>query len=465
MADNANTPRIADPNVPVTERSGLVRGLGPWAAASLVTGTIIGTGVFLKTSVMAETGGSALWVLAAWAAAGILSLAGALTYAELGAMFPSAGGEYVYLREGYGRFFGFMFGWMRFWIGSPGSIAAYAVGASGFIGSAVGASSLGESAMAIGLIAMFTAINCMNVTTGGGLQTALTALKVVLIAGLALGAFAFTGVSHETGWSRVTERADFPGWAAFGTMVLAALWAFDGWANLPMAAGEVRDPSRNLPRALVGGSLVVLAIYAIVNLGYFYALPFDEVATARSDHFPHAAPIAAKVASAFLGDTTRVLLAVAMAISAISAMNGAMLTGARVPFAVASDGMAPKRLASLSPKTRVPVVAVIVQGTWSTVLALSGRFDDITNAVVFALWMFYALNAAGVIVLRLRRPGLPRPFRVPGYPIVPLVFVALGALLLVNTLIEAPLTSLFGVAVMTIGAVVYALAIRPRLPR
>ena len=243
-------------------------------------------------------------------------------------------------------------------------------------------------------------------------------------------------------------------------MVLAALWAYDGWNNLPMAAGEVRDPSRNLPRALVGGSLTVLAIYAIVNLGYFHALPFDDVVSSRSDSFPSGAPVAAKVASEFLGDTTQLLVAIAMAIAAISAMNGAMLTGARVPFAVARDGMAPKRLAALSSGARVPASAVVVQGAWATVLALSGKFDDLTNAVIFASWLFYALNAGSVLLLRRRQPDRPRPFRVPGFPIVPMVFVALATLLLVNTLIETPTTSLFGVGMMTLGAIVYVTVIR-----
>jgi APA family basic amino acid/polyamine antiporter len=440
-----------------SDGSGLVRGLGPWGAASLVVGTIIGTGVFLKTAVMAQIGGSGAWVLAAWGAAGLLSLVGALTYAELGAMFPAAGGEYVYLREGYGRFFAFLYGWTRFWIGTPGSIAAYAVGSAAFLGSAIGATANVETAIAVSVIAVFTAVNCLNVRTGGGLQTVLTALKVALIAALAIGALAF---AKHGSWARVTSSAGFPGWAAFGTMVLAALWAYDGWNNLPMAAGEVRDPSRNLPRALVGGSLTVLAIYAVVNIGYFHALPFDDVVSSRSDAFPSGAPVAAKVASEFLGDTTQMLVAIAMAIAAISAMNGAMLTGARVPFAVARDGMAPKRLAALSEGARVPAISVVVQGVWATVLALSGKFDDLTNAVIFASWLFYALNAGSVLLLRMRQPDRPRPFRVPGFPIVPMVFVVLATLLLVNTLVETPTTSLFGVAMMALGAIVYVTVIR-----
>jgi APA family basic amino acid/polyamine antiporter len=438
---------------------GLVRGLGPWQAASLVVGTIIGTGVFLKTATMAQLGGSAAWVLAAWAAGAVLSLAGAMTYAELGAMFPAAGGEYVYLREGYGRFFGFLYGWTRFWIGTPGSIAAYATGTTAFLSGVLGTDEVGEKVVALAAIGVFTAANCMNVTAGGRLQTVLTALKVALIAGLAFGAIA---LSRTGSWSRVTSTGEFPGWSAFGAMVLAALWAYDGWNNLPMAAGEVRDPSRNLPRALVGGSLAVLAIYAIVNIGYLYALPFDEVVTSRSNDFPTAPAVAAKVASQFLGGTTQVLIALAMALSSISAMNGAMLTGARVPYAVAKDGLAPARLAKLSEGARVPASAVVVQGVWASVLALSGKFDDLTNAVMFASWMFYALNAGSVILLRLREPRRERPFRVPGFPIVPLVFVVLASLLLVNSVFALPMASLFGIVMMALGAAVYGLFLRAK---
>jgi APA family basic amino acid/polyamine antiporter len=299
-------------------------------------------------------------------------------------------------------------------------------------------------------------INCFNVRAGGGVQAVLTALKVALIAALAIGTLAapsgsWSNVAHVPGSSGA-----FPGASAFGAMVLAALWAYDGWNNLPMAAGEVREPSKNLPRALIGGSLAVFVVYAAVNLGYFHALPFSEVITSSSTSFPNAPPVAAKAASQFLGGTTQVLLACAMAISALSAMNGSMLTGARVPYAVASDGLAPRALARLSIGGRVPRTAVIIQGAWASVLALSGRFDQLTDAVVFASWLFYALNAGSVLLLRRRLPDQPRPFRVPGFPVVPLLFVLLASLLLVNTLATAPRESLFGVGMMALGAIVYA---------
>jgi basic amino acid/polyamine antiporter, APA family len=445
----------------------LVRGLGPWGAASLVVGTIIGTGVFLKTAVMAQLGGSVLWVLVAWAVAGALSFFGAMTYAELGGMFPAAGGEYVYLRRGYGPAMGYLYAWNRFWIATPGSIAAYAVGSALFVGVfapvtgyVVELGSLELDAtkvVAIGFIVVFTGINCLNVRAGGNLQTAMTVLKVLLIAGLAFGAFlAPTGnIDHVT-----SGGGPFPGWSAFGAMVLAALWAYDGWNNLPMAAGEVRDPQRNVPRAIVGGMVVVFATYAVVNLGYFFALPFDEVRTSSSTDFPDAPAVAAKVGSQFLGTTTAALLAGAMALSALSAMNGSMLTGARVPFAVSRDNLAPAALAKLSMGSRVPTIAVLVQGALAIAFALSGRFDQLTDAVVFASWLFYALNAGSVVLLRFREPDRARPFRTPGFPVTPLVFVVVALLLLVNTVYTTFWPSLLGLVMTALGAIVFVVFYR-----
>jgi APA family basic amino acid/polyamine antiporter len=445
----------------VTE-PGLVRGLGPWAAASLVVGTIIGTGVFLKTAEMAASGPSAGWILAAWGAAGLLSLFGAMTYAELGAMYPAAGGEYVYLRRGYGPLMGYLYAWNRFWIATPGSIAAYAVGSSIFLGGVLPphwiAALGGAKVLAIGLIAVFTAITCLDVRSGGGVQAAMTALKVVMIGALAVGAL----VTPRGDWTALAEGAGFPGWGAFGAMVLAALWAYDGWNNLPMAAGEVKDPARNLPRAIVGGAIVVYVIYAFVNLGYFHAVPMAEILTS-APNVSGAPSVAQKAATRFFGDLSQTLFAAAMAFSALSAMNGSMLTGARVPYAAAIDGLAPRPLARLSRGARIPITAVLVQGALSCVYATGGGFDDLTNAVVFASWMFYALNAGSVLLLRRREPARPRPFRVPGFPIVPAIYIGLSVLLLANTVREQPIVSALGLGTTAFGGLVYLALYRRRL--
>ncbi|TMQ13638.1 MAG: amino acid permease [Deltaproteobacteria bacterium] len=438
-------PRATDVSAPRTLR----RDLGPWASASIVVGTVIGTGVFLKTAVMAQLGGSPAWVLAAWGIAGVLSFTGAMTYAELGGMFPASGGEYVYLRRGYGPFMGYLFAWNRFWIATPGSVAAYAVGSATFFSTAV---PLDRFAVHIG------GFRIAGVQIIGRLQTALTVMKGVMILGLAAGAL----LAPRGHWSNLGQGGAFPGWSAMGTMVLAALWAYDGWNNLPMAAGEIRDAKRNLPRATVGGMIAVLATYALVNVGYFHALPFSEVASSSSDAFPHAPAVAARAATQFLGGPVQVLLAVAMTISAVSAMNGSILTGARVPYAVARDGLAPGALARLSAGAHVPAISVVVQGALSCLLALTGSFDQLTDAVVFASWLFYALNAGSVLLLRLREPARERPFRVPGFPVVPIVFVMLAILLLVNTIWASPRPSALGLGMTALGAIVYLVFLRGR---
>ena len=426
----------------------LVRGLGAWQAAAIVVGTIIGTGVFLKTGVMAQLAGSPLWVLAAWGTAGLLSLAGALTYAELSATYPRAGGEYVFLREAYGPLVGYLYGWARFWIGTPASIAAYAVGAATFLGGVLPVASVGAVPVAIALIAVFTALNCLSVRTGGHLQTVLTIAKIGMIVVIAGGALVLAPGGEV---ARLTDTGrGFPGINAFGLAVLAALWAYDGWNNLPMAAGEVREPSKNLPRAIVLGTLGVLAVYALVNVAYFWALPLDQVVTASSDRYPDAPSVATRAAATFLGDTAQGFLAFAMTVSALSAMSGSILTGARVPFAMARDGLAPHGLAWVSPRARVPVVAVVIQGVIGAALATTGSFDQLTNYVVFTSWVFYGLNAGSVLILRRRDPDRPRPYRVPGYPVVPILFVVVAAALLVNTVVAAPRDSLIGLGFMAL---------------
>jgi len=423
--------------------SELRRSLGLRDAAALVVGTIIGTGVFLKATPMAASVGAPVAVLAALLAAGALSFFGALAYAELGAMFPRAGGEYVYLREAWGAPAAFLYGWTRFWIASPGSIASYASGAAIFAG--VGAP------FAIGFIVFFTALNCFTVAFGGRVQAFMTGLKIVAIVGLA--ALLFVGAPGDL--ARLGAGEGHWGPAPFGAALIAALWATDGWNNLPMAAGEVRDPTRVIPRALLGGLAVVMVLYALVFVAYFYALPFDDVVTANTPARPQA--VATYAAMTVLGPAGVAVMSAAFVLSALGAMNGSVLTSARVPYAMAADGLFFRRLATLSPRTEVPVAAVVVQGVWSCVLVTTGSFDQLTDMVIFSEWVFYALVACGVFVLRRRRPDAPRPFRVPGYPWLPALFVSTAVALLVDTVWLQPVRSLLGLAFIALGVPAYLL--------
>ena len=421
---------------------------------ALVVGTIIGTGIFLKSATMAQQVGSPALVLLVWALAGLLSLAGALTYAEIGALFPQAGGEYVYLRESYGELPAFLYGWMRFAIASPGSIAAYAVGGATFLQGAVSLDGVGGvSGVGFFFIVFFTGLNCLQVSFGGLVNSILTSLKVCMVLALVIGvvffsdSFAVANLADPTDASAVTK-------AGFGLAMLSALWAYDGWNNMPMAAGEVQNPQRNVPLALVSGVLLVVATYLLVNLSFFRALPFADVMSANSDRYPAALPIATKAAQTFLGVAGIAAISVLFVVSSLSAMHGSILTSARVPYAMANDKLFFPQLGVLNGKN-VPMTSVLLQGLIASVLAFLGTFNQLTDYVIFASWLFYALVASSVFVFRRKLPQVHRPYKTWGYPLVPVVFILVAVLLLTNTVIEMPRQSLIGLGIILLGVPLY----------
>lgn len=433
----------------------LERRLGLTDSTSLVIGTIIGTGIFFKAAIMTQEVGTPALVLWAWIAAGILSLTGALAYAELGILFPHAGGDYVYLRHAYGELPAFLYGWQRFWIGSPGSIAAFGVGAASFAAQLFDLKMIGgQPVVAVILISLFTLLNCLTVSFGGRLQSIMTGMKVLMMIFLFGGLFFFS--SHGSFSHFHSESTSgFPGLGTFSAAMLAALWAYDGWNNLPMVAGEIKNPSRNIPMALGFGMLVVIFIYGIMNVAYFYALPTSEIAAAYSKINTHALPVATVAAKSFLGENGIWFLSLALVLSAIGAMNGSILTGARVPFAMANDKLFPKALAMIHPRTHTPVVSVVVQGVWSCVLALSGTFDQLTDYVVFWAWVFYALTTASLFIFRHKLPAADRPYKALGYPWLPAIFLVAAVCLLVNTFIASPKDTLWGVLILVTGIPFY----------
>jgi len=415
-----------------------------------VIGTVIGSGVFIKTAIMSQTVGSPLWVLVAFAAAGLLSFCGALCYAELGCLFPRAGGEYAFLQEGYGDSMGFLYGWMRFWIGNPGSIAAYAVGGATFLAAIFPLSSnFAKVVVAIAIVWFFSLLNCLSVAFGGKLQTFLTILKVVLILALTLGLFL---VGRNGSWQHLTSTtSEWPGWSPFGAAMIAALWAYDGWNNMPMVAGEIKDPGKTIPRALGLGMAVVFLIYLLANLSYFYGLSFPDILASYSKITPDALPVATRAAEMNFGGWSIAVVSVAFVISALGALNGSILTGARIPFAMARDGLFFRRLAHLTIKAKVPAIAILAQAVVATILAASGSYDQLTDYVIFASWIFYASVTASVIVLRIREPQLHRSFRVPFYPWLPVIFLICSVFLLANTLWTSPLESGIGFCLIATG--------------
>lgn len=424
----------------------LVRTLRLPDAMALVVGSVIGTGVFIKTASVAQNLPSTAWILGVWIAGGALSLCGALTYAELCSRIPAAGGEYAFLKEGYGDVAAFLYGWTRFWIASPGSIAAYASGAATF---AFG----GSKMSALGLILIFLLVNCLQVRTAGGFQRALTGLKVILVYGLTAGLILLSGTSG-VGESFVLTASGGPYGglraAGLGAAMIAVLWAYDGWNNASMLAEEVEHPNRNLPIALIGGMALVAVTYTLANYAYCTVLSWEEIVTSSSSAFPHAVPVATKAAQSVIGDRASLWLSVAFAASAIGGMHGSIMASSRVPFAMARDGMFFKRLAFVHQKTHVPVWAVLSQGLVATVLVVTGTFDQLTDYVIFASWVFYALVASLVLRGTDRVEGV---FRVPRP--IPVLFVVVSLALLANSVWMAPAQSAIGLGLILLGVPFY----------
>lgn len=417
---------------------------------------MIGTGIFLKTAAMTQAVGSAFWVTMAWLVAGVLSVLGAMTYAELGARFPHAGGGYVYVREAYGRLPAFLTGWISCWVIFPGSIAAYGVAAGTFIDGIFPVEAIGgPNVVSVVLIGFFGALNCLAVAFGGSVQSVLTGIKIVLIVGLAFAIFFLAPSAPDFVAGLAPFSTATPTLGAFCAATLAALWAYDGWEGISRVAGEVNEPKRNIPLALVLGTFIVFTLYCSLNLAYFWALPTNEVVTANSTLYPNAPAVAAKAAGSFLGTSGVQVLSVIFLISTIGALNGTTMTSARVPFAMARDGLFFRFLSKVSPRTRVPVRAVAAQVAVSIALALSGTFDQLTNYVVFSAWIFYGITGAAVFIVR-RRDDMPTDtYRVPGYPWVPGIFVLMAATLVVTTLIESPKESMIGLGMFLTGIPFY----------
>ena len=445
-------------------RSELTRGVGPWAAAAVNVANMIGTGVFLKTRVMTCNVGSAKLVLVVWLAAGLLSLAGTFAYSEIAALMPEAGGDYVDLRRDYGRLVGFLDGWVAFAVARAGSQAALAVGLAIFMNVALGGAldrgHFGVSSLtlvALAAIWIVALINCASVASGGRMALVLTLAKVGLVLGVGIGAFVFAAGdwSHlsESGLAGTCEGVAGSargGIAGFGAAMLGALWAYDGWQNVAPLAGEVRDPQRNLPRAFVGGTLAVAALYLLVNLAYFYALTPVQIASV-----PASSSVATQVMQRFLGPIAVSMTAVALMISSFGALHASVLANSRIPFAMARDGLFFRALVRLSPRTNVPVRAILAQAAWASILALSGTYDTLTDSVIFSSWLFYGLMTAALFVFRKKMPDAPRPYRAFGYPLIPMIFLLVTAALLVNTFVAAPREALRGVAVLAAGLPFY----------
>ncbi len=421
--------------------------MGLTDSTSIVMGIIIGSAIFIVPAEITREVGSAHTALAVWIATGVLSLFGALTFAELASMLPQAGGQYIYLREVYGPMVSFLCGWTFFLAAQSGSIAAVAVGFGQYLGHFLPLNGFQIQCAAVASVAVFTLINYRGVREGGTVQTLLTGLKVGAMVALVVLSYvmlrhAAHGSTHLAGGSAVKGFG-----ASFGVAMVAALWAYDGWNNVTFAAGEVKNPERNVPLALMLGTLAVVALYVLLNLAYYRVLTVAQVAGSER--------VAADAAVKLLGQAGAQFVTAAIMISMLGAVNGLILAGARVYYAMAIDGLFFASCSRVHPRFRTPHLSLLLQGAWTIALIMMARYEQLFTYVIFTEWVFYALAAWGVIAMRRSRPNAPRPYRVWGYPVVPLLFVLTAVGFIINTLVQEPVAAGWGAFIVALGIPVY----------
>jgi APA family basic amino acid/polyamine antiporter len=447
-------------------RATLPRVLGTSHATAIVVGTIIGSGIFLVPQEMMQAVGSSWLVYLAWITGGLLSLFGAMTYAELGAMMPYAGGEYVYLRGAYGDLPAFLYMWTWFSVAKPASIASVTTGLARTL-AIFGAFAWLDHAVvrvpllitwaqlfAIAVTWLITGLNYLGIKRAGDFQLVFTWLKGLLI--LVIAGFCFTSKAGALSHFHTSFVGAHGGFAGFMIALIAALWAYDGWNDLTMVAGEVKRPERSLPIALIGGLFIVGALFMTTNAAIQYILPASQIAAS-----PRPAVAALAIVS---GPAGAALVSAGMALSIFVTLNGTIMSGARIPFAAARDRLFFRKLAYIHPRFQSPSTSLVVQGLLSTLLLLVvGRFQQLFELAIFAEWLFYMITATTVFVYRRRQPNAVRPYRVWGYPVLPALFVVAAAVLLFYSYAENLKNSLFGTAIILLGLPLFVL-IRKRYP-
>lgn len=447
---------------PVPEQPSLRRELG-WKDGALITiGATLGTSIFLTPADIAAAIPHAGLILAAWAVGGVLTLCGALTYAELGTMYPRAGGPYHFLKEAYGPLWGFLFGWASFLVIMSGGIAAIAAGFGEYLGSFVPFFSTqnvlfsvplgvgrwtangGQAAGALAIL-LLTVVNFFGVRQGAALQNLFTIAKLGALGALALfGLLAAPRAAPDL--AAPLPAGDFV--PAFGVALIAILWAYDGWYEFTFSGGEVKDPPRNLPRGLILGALGLLVIYGVLNLVYLRAMTVEQIAKTPR--------IAEGAAHVFFGPGAARLVTAAILVSIFGALSANILCCARIYQPMAEDGLFFRQLARIHPRYRTPTASLTAQGIWSAILVVSGTYAQLFTYVVFVGLLFFAATGVGLYVLRRTRPDVARPYRTWGYPVVPALFILASLGIAINTVIERPTESLFGLGIIALGLPAYA---------
>jgi len=441
---------------------GFVRGLGLWDATAIVAGSMIGSGIFIVSQDVAARVGAPGWFLVVWALTGLMTVLGALAYGELAAMFPQAGGQYVYLREAFGPLWGFLYGWTLFLVIQAGSIAAVGVAFARYLDVVVGGdwSTWTQRGIAIAMIAVLTGINCLGLQAGKWVQNVFTALKaltlvaLVVLGGLFLreGAALFSGgwfagrALVDGAWQPLSGGALLAG---LGVAMVGSLFAADAWNNATFVAGEVKHPQRNVGLSLALGAGAVIALYLLVNLAYLGTLTMDQIATAPNQR------VGAEMMRAILGAPGAVVLAIAVLVSTFGCNNGLILTGARLVWAMARDGLFFHAAGDLGARSRVPVKALLIQGVWSSILVTTGSYSDLLDYVIFAALLFYVLTIAGLFVLRRTRPDAERPYRTWGYPVLPAIYLLAALVIMLALLVYKPGYTWPGLGIVIAGVPVF----------
>ena len=413
----------------------------------IVIGTVIGSGIFLVPGlVIRQTGGSIGVALLVWLAAGVLSLLGALTYGEMGAAKPDAGGLYVYLRDALGPLPAFLYGWTMFFVIGSGSCATLAVAFTNYLGQFVALPPVAAKIGAVLMIAVVTVINVRGTRQGANVQGVATAIKVagILIMSAMLLAVGNGFARTPNVWPAAWNGSLFAG---VGLAMIGVLWAYEGWQYVTFSAGETKDPQRVFPLGIGIGTAMVIGIYVLANIGYIAALGADGAMNSER--------IAAESMAALFGPAAGKVIAAIILVSMFSAANGITLTAPRLYYSMSRDGVFFAKLAEVHPRFNTPAIAIVTSSVWAMVLAATGTFQQLLTYVVFVGWIFHAFGALAIFVYRRREPNLARPFRTPGYPLTPILFVLSAAAIVINTIVTQPRNVIFAIALMALGVPAY----------
>lgn len=432
-------------NTTQPEQPGLSRSLSLLDATMLNIGSMLGSGIFIVPGMVALTLMSADLTISVWVFGGIFSLCGALCMAELGAMMPRSGGQYVYLKEAYGPLWGFLYGWASFGVITSAAISAVAVAFATYLSYFFPLSQWGINLVAISSIMLLTGINCLGVKAGALVQNIFTFLKVAAFAVLILLSYFLSDGNTTNSTATFAMPANLIG--AFGLALISVLWTYDGWIEITYVGSEVKNPRRNMPLSIILSTMGIIVIYILVNLAYQRVLPMDAIAKSSL--------VASDVAVALIGTVGATFVTIAVIVATFGSENGFIFTGARIYYAMAKEGLFFKSLAEIHPKYQTPLKSLLVQGVWSSALVLTGSYNQLITYVMVASWLFYSMSAGAVMILRKKNHGAERSYKTWGYPVTPVLFILVSLFLVINAIIEAPRDTAVGALIVALGVPAY----------